>query len=193
MEVPHYERSSLLATFNSAFKLADSGGGFVVGGHTYAPMRNGLATLVGYTDGTADVMKWEYGSRAPANVSFARQNIGLLVNEGRPAANLENNSEWGATVGEAVLVWRSAVGVDSHGDLIYAAGEDQTVSSIAHALLQAGAVRAMELDINSYWTSFITYGAAGAGAPKNLLPSMNRSAERYLEPDDRDFFAVFSR
>jgi hypothetical protein len=193
MEVPHYERSSLLATFNSAFKLADSGGGFVLGGHTYAAMRDGLATIVGYTNGTVDVIKWEYGQHAPANVSFARQNLSLLVNEGRPAPNLENNSEWGATVGAAVLVWRSAIGIDSHGNLIYASGEDQTVSSIAHALLQAGAVRAIELDINSYWTSFITYGAAGAGAPKNLLPSMDRSAERYLEPDDRDFFAVFSR
>jgi Phosphodiester glycosidase len=193
MEVPRYERSGLLATFNSGFKLADSGGGVVLGGHTYATMRDGLATLVGYTDGTVDVIKWEYGSRAPSNVSFARQNLSLLVNEGKAAANLENNSEWGATVGAAVLVWRSAVGVDSHGNLIYAAGENQTVTSIERALKQAGAVRAMELDINSYWTSFITYGSAGAGEPKNLLPSMNRSSSRYLEPDDRDFFAVFSR
>jgi hypothetical protein len=193
MEVPRYERASLLATFNSAFKLADSGGGFVDGGHTYASMRDGLATLVGYTDGTVDVVKWEYGARAPSNVSFARQNLGLLVDEGRAAPNLENNSEWGATVGAAVLVWRSAIGVDRRGNLIYAAGEDQTVSSIAHALKQAGAVRAMELDINSYWTSFISYGSSGAGQPKNLLPSMDRPSSRYLEPDDRDFFAVFSR
>jgi hypothetical protein len=192
MEVPHYERSALLATFNSGFKLADSGGGFVLGGHTYSAMQDGRATIVGYTDGHVDVMNWQYGQHAPANVSFARQNLSLLVNEGKPAANLENNSEWGATVGAAVLVWRSAVGVDSRGNLIYAAGENQTVSSIAHALIQAGAVRAMELDINSYWTSFITYGASGAGQPKNLLPSMNRSSGRYLEPDDRDFFAVFS-
>jgi hypothetical protein len=51
----------------------------------------------------------------------------------------------------------------------------------------------MELDINSYWVSFITYGASGALAPKNLLPGMERSSARYLTPDDRDFFAVYSR
>jgi len=59
-------------------------------------------------------------------------------------------------------VWRSGIGVDRHGNLIYVAGEDQTVKSLATTLLHAGAVRAMELDINSYWVSFITYGAPGA-------------------------------
>jgi hypothetical protein len=54
-------------------------------------------------------------------------------------------------------------------------------------------VRAIELDINSYWVSFITYGHPGAEAPANLLPGMARSDTRYLEPDDRDFFTVYSR
>jgi hypothetical protein len=64
---------------------------------------------------------------------------------------------------------------------------------LADTLAHAGAVRAMELDINSYWVSFITYGAPGAEDPKNLLPAMERPDTRYLEPDDRDFFAVYSR
>ena len=126
-------------------------------------------------------------------VSYARQNLPLLVDEGRLSPNLANDSEWGTTVGNAVLVWRSGVGVDRHGNLIYAAGEDQTVKSLARTLLHAGAVRAMELDINSYWVSFITYGAPGANEPKNLLPGMSRSVTRYLEPDDRDFFTIYSR
>ena len=67
-------------------------------------------------------------------------------------------------------MWRSGIGVDRHGNLIYAAGDDQTVSSLADTLIRAGAVRAMELDINSYWVSFITYGAPGAADPLNLLP-----------------------
>ncbi|MEA2314404.1 MAG: hypothetical protein QOI03_1096 [Solirubrobacteraceae bacterium] len=193
MDVPREDRTKLLATFNSGFKLADSQGGVVLNGHTYAPMRNGQATLVGYTDGHVDVIDWRYGSFAPASVSFARQNLPLLLSEGQLAANLENNAEWGATVGAAVLVWRSGVGVDSRGNLIYAAGENQTVKSLAGALRRAGAVRAMELDINSYWVSFITYGSPGAVVSKNLLPSMDRSSSRYLEPDDRDFFSVYSR
>jgi hypothetical protein len=192
MDVPQGSRGKLIATFNSGFKLSDSRGGFVVGGHTYATMQDGQGTLVGYSDGHVDVMNWNYGSTAPANVSFARQNLPLIVNEGKPSPNLANG-EWGATVGNAVLVWRSGIGVDSHGNLIYASGEEQSAESLAKALVHAGAVRALELDINSYWVSFITYAAPGAEGAKNLLPSMDRTAQRYLEPDDRDFFAIYSR
>jgi hypothetical protein len=192
MQVPWTNRGRLLATFNSGFKLSDSHGGVALNGHTYATMQNGQATFVGYTNGKVDVVDWRGGPIAPNTVAFARQNLPLIVNEGRPSPNLDNG-EWGATVGNAILVWRSAIGVDRRGNLIYAAGEDQTVRSLADTLLRAGAVRAMELDINSYWVSFITYGAPNAGNPTNLLAGMNRPATRYLEPDDRDFFAVYSR
>jgi hypothetical protein len=193
MQIPSTNRAALLASFNSGFKLADSGGGVVVNGHTYATMRDGQATLVGYTDGHADVVDWQYGSTAPSYVVFARQNLPLIVDHGRPNPNLNNGIEWGATLGNAILVWRSGIGVDSHGNLIYAAGDNQTVGSLAATLVHAGAVRAMELDINSYWVSFIDYGQPGAHAPTNLLPDMTRSAFRYLEPDDRDFFAIYAR
>jgi hypothetical protein len=193
MEVPQTGRGRLLATFNSGFKLHDSRGGFALNGHTYATMHNGQATLVGYNDGRVDVLAWRYGAQAPPQVSFARQNLPLIVNEGRENPSLTNGAEWGATVGNAILVWRSGVGIDRHGNLIYAAGDNQTVRSLAQTLIHAGAVRAMELDINSFWVSFITYGRAGALDPSNLLPDMNRPAGRYLEPDDRDFFAVYAR
>ena len=192
-EVPLAGRSRLLATFNSGFKLSDSGGGVVLNGHTYAPMRSGQATLVGYRDGHVNVIAWNYGSHAPASVSFARQNLPLIVDHGRPNPKLNDGPEWGATLGNAILVWRSAVGVDARGNLIYLAGNYQTVGSLADTLVHAGAVRAMELDINSYWVSFITYGRPGAKDPLNLLPDMNRSPLRYLEPDDRDFFAVYAK
>jgi hypothetical protein len=192
MDLPRRARGTLLASFNSGFKLSDSHGGVALNGRTYATMRDGQATLVGYTDGRVDVVDWTKGPIAPRSVAFARQNLPLIVDHGRPSPNLANG-EWGATVGNAILVWRSAIGVDRRGNLIYAAGDNQTVQSIANALIHAGAIRAMELDINSYWVSFITYGAPGAGDPKNLLPDMNRPATRYLEPDDRDFFAVYAR
>jgi hypothetical protein len=192
MDLPPGRRGKLLASFNSGFKLQDARGGFALNGHTYATMHNGSATLVGYTDGRVDVVDWSNGPSAPASVAFARQNLPLIVNEGRTSPNLDNG-EWGATVGNAVLVWRSGIGVDARGNLIYAAGDNQTVRSLANTLIHAGAIRAMELDINSYWVSFIDYGAPEAGNPTNLLPDMNRSASRYLEPDDRDFFAVYAR
>jgi hypothetical protein len=193
MDVPRGDRAQLLATFNSGFKLSDSSGGFVLHSRTYAPMRQGEATLVGYRDGRVNIVAWNYGPRAPSTVSFARQNLPLIVDHARPNPNINDGPEWGATLGNAILVWRSAIGVDRHSNLLYLAGDNQTVHSLANTLVHAGAVRAMELDINSYWVSFITYGAPGAGRPRNLLPDMVRPATRYLTPDDRDFFAVYAR
>jgi Phosphodiester glycosidase len=193
MEVPPAARGRLLATFNSAFKLADSGGGFAVGERTYAPMRPGMATLIGYTNGRVDIRAWSGGPDVPAGVQFARQNLPLIVSGGQPNPNLSDGPEWGATLGNAIRVWRSGVGVDALGNLIYAAADNQTVGSLAQILIRAGAVRAMELDINSYWVTLISYGRPGAGQPASLLPSMSRGPDRYLSPDDRDFFAVYLR
>ena len=192
-EVPMSMRSRLVATFNSGFKLADSGGGFAYHGHTYAPLHDGMATIVGYTSGRVDVVAWNGGSDAGPNVVFARQDLPLIVNHGAVNPNLSDGPEWGATLGNRVYVWRSGVGIDRRGNLIYAAANDQTVASLASILIHAGAVRAMELDINSYWPSFISYRFPGAGHPANLLADMVRSPLRYLTPDDRDFFAVYLR
>ena len=192
-EVPPLLRGALLATFNAGFKLEDSGGGFLVGGQVYAPLRDGQATLIAYTDGRVDIRSWTGGAEPGPGVVCARQNLPLIVSNGRLAANLSDGPEWGATLGNAVRVWRSAVGVDAHGDLLYAAADLQTAASIAQILQRAGAVRAMELDINSEWVTFNFYGAWGAADPQRLLPDMTRDATRYLTPDDRDFFAVYAR
>jgi hypothetical protein len=191
MEVPPHKRSQLVASFNSGFKLTDSGGGFGLDGRTYAPMKGGVATIVRYRDGHVDVIGWTGGSSVGPDVIYARQNLPLIVNNGHPNPNLSDGPEWGATLGNAIQVWRSSVGVDRYGNLIYAAANFQTVRSLAEIMIRAGAVRAMELDINVYWTSFITYRFPGAGDPANLLPTMNRPPTRYLSPEDRDFFGVY--
>jgi Phosphodiester glycosidase len=192
-EVPPQLLGSLLATFNSGFRLEDSGGGFFSAGHLYAPLRDGQATLIGYSDGSVDIGTWTGGPAPGPGIAFARQNLPLIVENGRLNPALSNDSLWGLTLGNAVRVWRSGVGVDAHGNLIYAAADIQTAQSLARILQRAGAVRAMELDINYEWTTFNFYGTFGAGDPSKLLPDMSRPATRYLSPDDRDFFAVYAR
>jgi hypothetical protein len=138
-------------------------------------------------------MTWR-GAAAPGRgIVLARQNLPLIVSGGRPSPALSIGSEWGATLGNAVRVWRSGVGVDRRGNLIYAAANYQTVGTLASILIHAGAVRAMELDINAQWPSFITYARGGARDASKLVPNYQQSASRYLAPDDRDFFAVYRR
>jgi hypothetical protein len=193
MEIPSQLRNRLVASFNSGFKLVDSGGGFATGGHTYSPLKNGLATILRYRNGQVDLRAWTSGPKVPANVIYARQNLPLIVAGGHLNPNLSDGPQWGATLGNAVRVWRSGLGIDRLGNLIYAAANDMTVGSLAEVLRRAGAVRAMELDINTYWTSFITYRHPGANGAANLLASMDRSDQRYLTIEDRDFFGVYLR
>ncbi len=193
MEVPQGERWRLLATFNSGFTYGDGHGGFAVDGHSYAPLTKQTATLVGYRDGRVDVAAWRGGETPGRQVAFARQNLPLIVSDGRLNPALDDSSMWGHTLGNRVRVWRSGVGVDGHGNLIYVAADYQTVVSLARIFVHAGAVRAMELDINPEWPSFITYGARGGRIPYKLVPNPMQPSERYLRPDDRDFFAVYRR
>ena len=146
-----------------------------------------------YTDGRVDIESWPGGASVPAGVDFARQNLPLIVEGGRANPSLADGSLWGATLGNAVRVWRSGIGIDAAGDLVYAAANDQTAQSLAEILIHAGAIRAMELDINSYWVTFNSYGQPNAERPSALLPGMTRPVTRYLSPDDRDFFAVYLR
>ncbi len=192
-EVPQGLRKKLVATFNGGFPLETSNAGLIYRGETVESMVNGIATLVEYRDGRVDIVKWEHGPNPGPRVLFAKQNLPPIIYEGKLNPNLGDGPEWGATVNNAVRVWRSGLGIDSHGNLLYAAANYQTVESLAKILQRAGAVRALELDINEDWTSFITYRHPGAGEPSNMLPEMFRPPERYLTPDERDFFAVYLR
>jgi hypothetical protein len=49
----------------------------------------------------------------------------------------------------SVVTYRSGLGITNAGRLIWAGGEHLTVAALAHALLGAGLVRAVQLDVNS--------------------------------------------
>jgi hypothetical protein len=191
--VPFGQRGRLLATFNSGFTYKDGRGGFAVNGSTATPLRDGQGTVVAYRDGRVDVISWRGRPNPGRAVVLARQNLPLLVNQGRPNPTIDNGSSWGNTLGNAVRVWRSGVGIDRHGNLLYAAADYQTARTLAAILVHAGAVRAIELDINPEWPSFITYPLPGGRDPVKLVPNYQQPATRYLVPDDRDFFAVYGR
>lgn len=197
--VPKTQFDALVATFNSGFLLKDSHGGFYLNGHTYSPLVNGQASMVIYKDGTVDIGAWGSEVTMTSQVAAVRQNLAPLVDNGKPDAGLAQDSAitWGATLGNSVLVWRSGVGVTADGAIVYAAAPALSVQSLANLLARAGAVRAMELDINPEWTTGIYYTPAPNSTlgiyPHLLLDTMQRSSERYLIPDERDFFAEFIR
>jgi hypothetical protein len=194
--VPDDQRSRLLATFNGGFTYTDGANGSADNGRTNEPLKDGNATVIGYRDGSIAIVDWHSGPDVSPDVAWARQSLAPIVWNGKlnPQLNDDPNSAaWGYTLGGLTRVWRTGVGVDRHGNLIYVAANDQTVITLAKILQHAGAVRGMEFDINPEWHTLITYTHGTHG----LVPTMvganpMQSPDRYLVPDDRDFFAVYT-
>jgi hypothetical protein len=197
MMVPDDQRWRLLATFNGGFTHVDGDNGSTVNGQVNEPLKDGNATLVGYRNGKINIVNWSGGANAGSDVAWTRQSLAPIVWNGKlnPELNVNPNSpQWGFTLGGVTRVWRTGVGVDSHGNLIFVVADDQTVVTLAKILQHVGAVRAMEFDINPDWHTLITYAHDhGRLVPKMVEPQPNQSPDRYLVPDDRDFFAVYKR
>ncbi len=193
MMVPTDQRWRLLSTFNGGFIYRDGQNGSSIDGKQYEPLKDGLATMISSRDGRVDIEAWTGGPVAGRGIAFARQSLPLIIDHGRLNPNLNDSSQWGYTLGNAVRVWRTGAGIDRHGNLIYAAADFQTVTTLAKILQRAGAVRAMQLDINPEWPTLITYGHRGGLDPVKVVPNYQQPSTRYLVPDDRDFFAVYRR
>ena len=191
--VPASARGRLLATFNSGFYEADRPAGFYTHGILYFPMVRGLATVVRYVSGRVGVVSWAGGPRPGANILMARQNLPLLVSDSRPSALSADNTAWGLTLHGVPAVWRTALGVDASGNLVYAAAPAQTSATLATIMTDLHCVRAMELDINPEWPIFVSYGAPGALKPSLVVPNPNQIPGRFLYPSTKDFFALYVR
>ena len=121
--MPRSQAQAVVATFNGGFPLETSNAGLIYRGKVKEAMVNGIATVVEYRDGRVDIVPWHQGPGAPANVWFAKQNLPPIIDDGQLNPNLSDGPEWGETVNNAVRVWRSGLGIDSRGNLLYAAAE----------------------------------------------------------------------
>ena len=186
--------AGLVASFNGGFKLKDAQGGYYDHGKTVGTLTNGAASLVIYKDGHATVGTWGADVSMTPDVAFVRQNLQPLISGGVVAANLDANVQgnWGTTVGGGYAVWRSGIGVTATGDLVYAGGDALSVSSLADVLKRAGAVSAMQLDINKAWVSYMWYSHSSNHVTPHKLGNFQRPGDRYFNPTSRDFLTVYA-
>lgn len=194
------QAANLVAAFNSGFRMSDAQGGYYAYGKMAVPLRNGAASFVVNSNGVATVEAWTHGQHVPSSVQVVRQNLVPLVQGGHinPTVYSSNFQVWGTTVGNQVLVWRSGVGVTKDGGIVYVSGPGLSVSSLAYLLQRAGAINAMELDINSAWTNFFYFNhtLGTPASPANgyrLVYDMERPPQRYFEGTARDFVVAVAR
>ncbi len=196
--IPPGTRTGLVATFNGGFKINTSGGGFYLHGDTAGTLTNGAASVVYYRNGTIKIGTWGSEVRMTSDVVGVRQNLRLIVDHGRVPASVNQDvlGSWGATLGGGYYVWRSGLGITRDGRVIFVYGPALNVQELAGLLQRAGAVEALQLDINPFWMSFEYYKTDGHPSdptPVNLLPTQQQTAYRYYSVYSRDFTAVYAR
>lgn len=182
----------LLAAFNGGFKADAGAGGFELDSQVILPLQTGLASLVIDADGSAHVGTWGEGLPVPGEqVMSVRQNLPPLIIDGRPSPAIDHIGSWGSTLGSGAVAARSSLGEDTSGDLLYAASMAVLPSDLANALISAGAVTGMELDINPEWVQMdvapVPDGALAAG-----IPGQNRPSDQYQLGWTRDFITVLA-
>jgi hypothetical protein len=199
--------SSLVAAFNGGFKMKDAHGGYYTEGRLIDPLVHGAASLVIYANGAITVGAWGSDVTMRPSVVAVRQNLFPLVVNGRPSARAATRTwrVWGGTCpcgrGQhgSDHQWRSGLGVTADGALVYVVGPLLDPLQVADLLVQAGAVRGMQLDINPSWPVFASFNPAtpdGRAAPSNgtRLTSTYRGPETFFDPAyARDFITMSAR
>lgn len=195
--IPRADVPALVATFNSGWRLKDIHGGFFLHARSAPALISGQATAAIDAAGRLRVGQWGRDLHLADQLVAARQNLALVVDHNQLAAGLDANAagQWGSPKNQFQYTGRSGLGVDPRGNVLYIAGNNLTLHTLASALLDAGAVTGMELDIHNGMQSFSTWepGTHATLTPTRLLPTMTPPADRYLKPDQRDFFYVTTR
>jgi len=204
--IPPDQCSKAIVASNGGFKLNDGasrGGYYAEGRESQWKLRDGAASLVFYKDGHIDVAQWGrevHRDRLP-EIESVRQNLELLVDNGEPTAATKGDGDWGAKLPNSYFVWRSGYGVTKDGALVYAGGPALKPVELAQTLINAGAVRAMQGDINPEWVHAFLYSVGDDGRCHGRVVldatedkgGMRAKPDRYLTTETRDFIVVSTK
>ncbi len=123
-----------------------------------------------------------------------------MVDDGQIVADLDQK-DWGAQLKNSYFIWRSGYGVTRDGALLFVGGPGLQPRDLAQTLVNAGAVRGGQGDINPEWVVSNLYGVGpdgkchgtkGLDGPEDK-GGQRSSANRYLKTDTRDFIAVYRK
>jgi Phosphodiester glycosidase len=201
--VQRAQAATLVAAFNGGFKMANARGGYYTEGRTIFPLRRSAASLVIYADGSVNIGAWGTDVTMTSTVVSVRQNLTPLVIDGKPSSVTRTPDflrTWGNTLPALRHQWRSGAGITADGALVYVTGPALSPEQLADLLVRAGVVRGMQLDINPYWTVFVSYDPAAPGglaAPANgskLLPQTTQGPATFFTTSwARDFITMAAR
>jgi hypothetical protein len=208
--------SKIVAITNAMWMQQHSrGAGAIFRGQQVYPMVEGMATLVVYRDESVDILEWS--DDIPLSlVSDARQLQHLIVKDGKVVDKIVKHgkiadSEIGLggflidNSGRSTManrdLWflanRSAFGIRSDGNLVFAMGHHISTKDLARALVLAGCKSAIHGDANIHNIVCNFYFRNEENrivkrdrlSPEQMKYTMNRYDRGYA----KDFFAFYER
>jgi hypothetical protein len=186
----------LVAAFDGGFQYRDGAFGMRVDDTTYLPLKIGLGTIVGYRDGSIKIFNYK-GEDLGSDINFARQNGPMMIENGNiMVTDPDSRQTWGRVVGADSFTWRSGVGISKNGELLFAVGNNLNPTTLANALQMAGAVNAIQLDINPYWVRFNIFNATSQPDKYDSYPltkDLQDGAKDYLGGYQKDFFYIYKK
>lgn len=189
------QSGNLVAAFDGGFQYRDGAYGMIVGKTTYLPLKYGLGTVVGYKDGSIKILNYT-GQSLGNDTTFVRQNGPMLIQDGNITLSDPNNRViWGRVIGNNTFTWRSGIGITPKGELVFAAGNNLSPQTLAQALYVAGAVNAVQLDINPHWVRFNIFNSNSTGNYDSvtLNKDMTDGSKEYLNGYQKDFFYLYKK
>ncbi|WP_435051213.1 hypothetical protein [Desulfomonile tiedjei] len=213
-EVETELRPRILAITNAMWMQRHSrGAGAIFRGKVVYPMVDGMATMIVYRDGSADIREWN--ADIPIHlVRDARQLRHLIVKNGMVVQSVMRNGKLeDSEIGLGFLLggggknldgkhfWyvadRSAFGIRKDGNLVFAIGHHIGTKDLAKALVLAGCERGMHADANPHnivGNLYVRDAQGNLVTKQKLSPEQSKyTLKRYEDGYTKDFFAMFAR
>ena len=188
------QANTLIAAFSGGFQYADGKYGMIVGNKTYVPLRNNIATLVLHKSGKIEILNYT-GQDLGNDVVGIRQNCPMLIDNNFVTANTSlGEATWGWTDNQSnMYTIRTGIGITENGNLLFAVGKSLLPKTLGIALKAAGAVNAMQLDINPSWTRFVIFNSLGNGlyTYDSYDKALVNGGNAYLHGWNKDFIYLY--
>lgn len=187
--------AGVVGAFNAGYKMAAKAGGVSVNGVVLSPLLPHLATAS--IDRSGDLKITSGVGGAPGSVAQV-QNLNALVENSKLSQSVLSTPwyDWGGVVNNQPLQPRSGLGVDANGNVEYVATMSPVSAlELAAALVKAGAVTAMALDMNPSWPEIgvETQPEHHPVGFTTTLPGEWANPNRYFSSPGRSFFVVMAR
>ncbi len=187
--------STIVAAFDGGFKLTDHTGGYYYRGHEVSPLRDGLASLAVWSDGSLHLGVWGRDLHMTKDTIAVRQNLPPILDNGVVQTSPSDGpNTWGHAIRNTLWANRSALGVTADGALIFIFAHRASPEGLARELRFAGARFGMVLDMNGTWPAVYVYQHTGGHiVGKAINAYVGRPPSSYLQPYSKDFIAVRER